>query len=440
MTILRRRIISLLGVAALLLAGLVAVGLAGRFSTGSPPAAAAPSPARISRTDLAITRLQERIRLQPNHQRAYAELGDLYLQKARETADPTFYTRAEAALHRALDLRADDLQALAGLGQLALARHQFEEALTWGERARVADPYSTLPLAVTGDALVELGRYDEAFDDFREMDALRPDLSSFARLSYMRELQGDRPGAVEAMRRAVAAGGPYVENTAWARVQVGNLLFRMGEVDGAEREYRRTLFELPGFVPAQAGLARVAAARGDYATATRHLESSVVVMPLPENVILLGDLYERAGKPEEAERQYALVGAIQQLFRANGVDTDLEIALFNLDHDRELPEALDRARRAATTRPTIYANDAYAWALYKSGHYEEAMAASQQALRLGTRDGLLWFHAGMIAHRLGDRAAARDYLGRALDLNPHFSFRHGPEARRLLAELGGPAR
>src|SRR5207248_8124155 len=138
--------------------------------------------------------------------------GDAYLQKARESGDPTYYTKAEAVLNRSLSLVPDDFQSLALLSTLALSRHQFGEGLVWGARARALNPYSTVALAVIGDALVELGRYDEAFAAFRLMDELHPDLSSFARLSYMRELQGDLPDAIDLMQRAVTAGGPFPEN------------------------------------------------------------------------------------------------------------------------------------------------------------------------------------------------------------------------------------
>jgi hypothetical protein len=59
------------------------------------------------------------------------------------------------------------------------------------------DDFNANAHGVMGDALVELGRYDEAFVQIQRMVDLRPDLSSYARVSYARELQGDVVGAAE---------------------------------------------------------------------------------------------------------------------------------------------------------------------------------------------------------------------------------------------------
>ena len=92
-----------------------------------------------------------------------------------------------------------------------------------------------------------------------------------------------------------------------------------------------------------------------------------------------------------------------------------------------------QARAALAARPSIYAHDALAWALYRAGEYEEAWREIDLALRLGTRDAMLHFHAGMIARARGDEPAAREHLGAALRINPFFSVRYAPEARAALA-------
>ena len=158
-------------------------------------------------------------------------------------------------------------------------------------------------------------------------------------------------------------------------------------------------------------------------------------MPLPEFVIMLGDLYQANNQPKLAQRQYELVGAIEALFKANGADMDMEIALFNADHDKDLTATLERARKAYANRPGIHAADALAWALYKTGRYEEAKACSEEALQLGTKDALKFFHAGMIAYRLGEHAQAQEFLEQALAINPHFSILYLEEAQRTLDSL-----
>jgi len=391
---------------------------------------------RTTSSGTQIPALQTRLRAQPADQRAYTLLGAAYLQQARVTGDPAYYPKAEAVLNKALDLAPDDFDAMIAQGTLALARHQFRDALTWSERARVLNPSRALVYGIAGDAHVELGEYDVAWMAFDQMNATRPDLNSYARISYARELLGDIDGALDAMQHAADAGASDDESTAWTRVQLGHLYFNYkNNLARAESEYRRALNGYPGYLYAIAALARLRAAQHNYASAIELYARVTNVMPLPEFVIALGDIYAANGQRDEAEREYALVRVEEQLYRANGVDMDLEMALFDADHDHDLPDALAHAREQMTRRGSIKAADVLAWTLFKSGDAAGAHAAMQQALRLGAQDALMFFHAGMIANRLGDAASARDYLSRALVLNPAFSLLHADEARKTLSTL-----
>jgi tetratricopeptide (TPR) repeat protein len=390
-----------------------------------------------SSTDNRVETLQARLKDNPDDQRAYVLLGAAYLQKVREIGDPTYYVKTEEALTRALDLQPDDFAAMTQMGALALARHQFREAIDWGEKARAISPGSALIYGVIGDAQIELGQYDAALDTLQTMVDLRPDLSSYSRASYMRELHGDVAGAIEAMQRAVQAGGPNTENTNWTRVQLGHLYFNSGKLADAETQYNQALASYPGYVHAIAGLARVHAARGEYDEAIKLYTDATNRIPLPEYVIALGDVYEAAGRKQEAQQQFDLVRVMERLYTANGVDTDLEMALFEANHSQgqKLDKALTLAHRALERRPTIYAKDVLAWTLYQDGQYASAQVLSRQALQLGTKDALLFFHAGMIALKLGDDTKAREYLERALAINPHFSVLYAEEARTTLEAL-----
>ena len=386
-------------------------------------------------TDGLIEDLQTRLRANATDWQAYSQLGVAYLQKARETGDPTYYQKAEDALDQALALEPEDYTAISAKGGLALARHQFLAALEWGERARQLNPERSYAYGIIADAQVELGRYPEAVQTLQLMVELRPDLSSYSRISYLRELHGDTAGALDMMRQGVEGGAPNTENTAWTRTQLANLYFNLGNLKEAEHEYQQTLELRPGYLYALAGLARVRAAQGRTEEAITLLTQVNQAMPLPEFVIALGDIYQGAGQFEAAQRQYELVAVIQQLYEANGVDLDLEMALFNADHGRDLPETVTQARRVFAQRPSIQAADALAWALYQVGEYQEAQSFSQQALQLGTQDALKLFHAGMIAYRLDQEAQAQSYLQRALELNPYFSILYAEEARQTLKEL-----
>jgi tetratricopeptide (TPR) repeat protein len=386
-------------------------------------------------TDKQIEALQDRLRAHPNDWQSYSQLGLAYLQKARETGDPTYYQKTEEALEKALSFQPDDYASISAKGALALARHDFASALEWGEKARQINPSRTYAYGVIADAQIELGRYEEAIETLQTMVDLRPDMSSYSRISYLRELYGVTDGALEMMQLAVDSGTPNSEGTAWVRTQLANLYFNRGDLDHAELEYQRTLQDRPDYVYALAGLGRVHAAQGDMDEAIRSLKQAVSIMPLPEFVITLGDLYQTSGQQESANQQYQLVVAIETLHRANGVDMDMEIALFNADHDQNTEETLALARKAYANRPSIQAADALAWALYKTGNYEEAQNYSAKALHLGTKDSLKLFHAGMIALELGDKEQAREYLEEALAINPHFSILYAEEARRTLETL-----
>jgi len=392
-----------------------------------------------SNTDDVIKTMQARVRMKPSEGRGYIVLGEAYLQKARETGDPTYYTKAEAVLKEGVKLEPLNADGITSQGSLALSRHEFRDALRLGQEAHALNPYSAVALGVVGDAQVELGDYPAAIQTFQAMVDLRPDLSSYARVSYMRELTGDMQGAIEAMQQAATSGGPSPENVAWTGWQLGTLYFNTGELDAAQRQYERALSLVPNYVHAEAGMAMVAAARGDFPTAIARYTTANSVMPVPAYIAALGDVYAALGHPQEAEQQYGLVDAIQKLYQANGVNSDMEIALFDADHRRNMQQAVPLARQAWRERPSVMGADALAWTLYQSGDCQGAAAAQKDALRLGTRLPIMLFHAGMIADCVGDASAAKNYLEATVSMNPHFSTLYEGIAQQTLKRITAPS-
>jgi tetratricopeptide (TPR) repeat protein len=381
--------------------------------------------------------LQDQLRTSADDVEGWAELGFDYVQEARITADPSYYPKAEAALRRSLTLRSEgNYVALAGMGALSAARHDFAGALSWGQRAHAANPDNAQILGILTDAYVELGRYRQGFDTLQRMVDLRPDTSSYARVSYARELQGDSAGAIFNMRLALQSAGTPADR-AWASYYLGELFFNEGHIDQAEQQYRRGRAFDPAFVPNLEGLAKVQAARGDTAAAIADYRTVVQRYPLPQYVIELGDLYTVSRQPTLAARQYGLVHAEQQLFRSAGVNVDIDIALFNADHGTDLAAGLAAARSEWERRKSILVADALAWSLHANGMDREALVYADRSLALGTNSALLNFHRGMIERALGRTGAARADLARALAINPNFSILWSRTAADTLRALGG---
>jgi tetratricopeptide (TPR) repeat protein len=408
--------------------------LGGVFRGGSHAAAAAPpSASPLAQTTAAtVARLQTALGTDPRNADDWSQLGSAYEQRARETGDPSYYAKADGALHRALRLNPRDPAATGALGSLALSRHRFRDALGLGRQALRLAPRLAGSHAIVGDALVELGQYRAAFREFDTLVRLKPGLAAYARVSYGRELLGDNAGAIEAMRMAVDAATAEREPSAWTRWQLGKLYWSTGRVAAAESEYRSALAIFPRYVYALDALAQVEAAKGNLAQALKLEQRAVAEVPLPQFVGTLGDYERLAGRPKAAARQYGLIGVINRLLVANGVRTDLETALFRIDHGIDLHGTLALARLAQRERPSIDGDDVLAWALARNGRCEEALRYSKLALRLGTRDALKYFHRGMIESCLRDHAAARAWFHRALALNPSFSVLWAPVARRAL--------
>jgi tetratricopeptide (TPR) repeat protein len=377
-----------------------------------------------------VARLESAVAADPTNARSFALLGLAYGQRWRETGDASFVTLQAHALRKAERLDPESPLTVEGLGSLALTRHEFGRALQLGRRATRLAPYTAGAYGILGDAQIELGRYGQAFRSFQRMIDLKPSLSSYARVSYARELTGDLDGSIAAMRLALDAAAGDREGYAWTAVQLGKLYWLRGDAGTAAQLYRDALTVFPGYVYALDALAPVEAGRGRLERAIVLERQAVDSIPLPQFVAQLGDLYARAGRPTQARAQYATVRAIQRLLAANGIKSDLETAQFRADHGIEPVRTVALARRARALRPSILGDDTLSWALARAGRCQEALAWSRRALRLGTQDWLLYFHRGEIERCLGDGAEAQGWFRKAVALNPQYSVRWSSQARK----------
>ena len=431
------------GLAATLVVAAVFGLLLGRFvlagrNDRSVPAPAAPIAG--STAEARVARLQAQLRAAPDNAVLLTSLADAYLVRARETADPTYYDKADQAVKRSRALAPDDVRTLTTGAFLDLARHDFGRALEGATRAHQLSPDDPDPLTAVFDAHIELGQYDAAATTIDEMLSRRPALATYARLSYLRELRGDTGGAISAMTQAVEAGAGSPEDRAYVLALLGDLHLGRGDLDAAEAAYVRAERDRPEYGPAEVGRARVAAARGDLQGAADRLAATVNRLPLPATAALLGDVLDAMGRPADAARQYELVRAIESLNRANGVAVDFELARFEADHlhdpGADPATTVAQAQAALAARPTIFAEDALAWALRGAGRPGDALPHATAAVRLGTEHAPLWYHLAVIEADVGRTADARAHLTRAFEIDPHLSVRDLPAAQALATRLG----
>lgn len=375
-----------------------------------------------SSADRFISTLNEQLSENPESSVVLTKLGAAYIQKARESNDPEFYSMAEDVLKRAIKNQEDNFLAIAELGSVYLSRHHFKEALELAQKAIELNPYSSYAYGVLVDAQVELGMYDQAIENVQKMVNLRPDLGSYSRVSYIRELKGDMQGAIDAMKLAVKAGSPEAENTVWCRVQLGNLFYNTGDVETSEKIYQFVIKDFPDYIHGYGGMAKIRTFQNNYKEATEFYNKAIGITPLAEYLIGLGDVYFLNGEKEKADEQYQKVKFTITMFKEKGVDTDLELALFNADHNRNLKESYNDAEKSLDNGSlSIKTYHVLAWTSYKLGNYIEAEKNIQQALRLGTKDPLMSYHAGKIYEKLNQNEKAKDYLDFALKINPFYS-------------------
>ncbi|MDQ6856927.1 MAG: hypothetical protein M3Z57_07635 [Candidatus Dormibacteraeota bacterium] len=424
------------------LIGLAAVGiLQSRAPTSvvSAPSAAPPSVAATAADALqvAIGKAQTTLRSEPQNWSVWAELGSAYVQEARITADPSYYPRAEGALQRSLHLRpSNNPGAYVGMAALTSARHEFTASLDWGMRAKAVAPDTAAVYGVIDDALTQLGRYPEARVAAQRMLDLAPSIASLSRGSYDLEEHGDVAGATMAMQRALDdALAPA--DIAFCRYYLGELAFNSGQLGEAMHQYTLSRQADASYFPAIEGLAKVNAANGRVDEALRDYNDLLSRVPLPQYVNELLDYDQSLGRTRDAEAQRKLFDTEAQLFVANGVDVDLETAIIDADHG-DPSVAVQHAQLEWNRRHSVLVADALGWALHSAGRDTEALAYANQALTLGWRNALMYFHRGIIEKALGMTSGARSDLATTAAINPYFSPLWAGVARQALSSLGGP--
>jgi len=416
---------------------LVAAGLAGQAlaPAQSPDAETAAVVRHALTTDQEVAKAEAATKEKPGDA-AWTRLGDAFMQKGRETADVTYYGHAEAAYRKALASNPKSIGAMIGMAWVNGGRHEFEQSIVWAKKALATDPERQDAYGLMGDAAVEMGDYDGAFQQYQKMIDLRPDTSSYSRAGHLLFLTGDLRKATLLMTKAIGTGGPYAENTAWCRAQWALMQFSVGSYISAEQMLTEGLAATPNNYQLLAAMGKVKAALKDYDAAIDYYKKAEAIVPQHEVVVALGDLYTLQGKTKEAAQQYALVDVIHQLNRANGVIGDMQMAQFFADHDRNLDEAVRMEEAEYATRPNVYVADTLAWCYYKTGRIEDAKKMIGKALSQGTPEAIFRYHQGAILAKAGQFPQAKTALYQALSISPNFHPLAAIAAQQMVQDLG----
>jgi len=402
----------------------------------------------LNDTDALIRNAQDHLRRGAATSSAYERLGALYQQKGRETADAAWFELAEKALRQAVSLASDDFARAGPFVQLAavyMSEHRFADALANAHDAIATGAGDADAFAIEGDALTDLGRYDDALVAYEtlkrvtsESSPMRADYIADSRLSYLKMISGDMPGALDLIKQSVTAAVQLnvpPENLAWLYYELGERCFQSGDLACADAAYSSGLAVDPRHFRCLAGLAKVRAAQRRPDDSIRLYQRSIDVVPMPQYIAELGDVMRAAGQMDRARQEDDLVEYIGKISEINRVLNNRELAMFYADRGIKLDEALRLAKAEFELRSDIYTWDALAWVLYKRGEYPEAKDAIGKALRLHTIDPMLFFHAGMISRALNENETATQYLGKALTINPQFHVAYAGEAMHALDRL-----
>jgi tetratricopeptide (TPR) repeat protein len=383
--------------------------------------------------------LEARVRRDPGDADVYSNLADLYLQRLRETGALEDLGLALRAAHKSLAI-VPAVRNTDGLTSLALAEfasHDFGAARDHARQLAQLDGTDT-PYAILGDALAELGEYRQAEQAYKQMQRRSGggQENVATRMARLAQLQGDNVGAerdfLDALVLELGRSRPSRERIAWFHWQIGDTAFFAGDKQTAQSNYEDALAAYPDYFRALASLGRLWAARGDLHEAIRDYEAAIRILPDPTFAAELGDIYMLSGRHKEAETQYGLVELIGHLGKLNGVMYNRQVAMYYADHDMNKQQAYLDAKGEYAIRRDILGADALAWTALKGGKIREAQRAMKAALRLGTQDPRLFYHAGMIARAAGQHERARAYLQRALALNAEFDPLQAITARDVL--------
>ena len=397
------------------------VTMVATFAAAQNTTSAAMTMTDLSPAAQSIVEANKTIADKPGQAAGYNLLATALVRRAQETSDVTFYTQAEDAVRKSLELSPNNFDAEKIQVSILLGEHEYPAALQTAQALNKKVPDDVMVYGLLTDANVELGNYNDAVIAAQWMLNLRPgNLPALIRAAHLRELTGDTEGAYELMELAYQSTPP-TETAERAQIltQMGHLRLTSGITGAAEKFFQQALAAFPGYPAALANLAQVRIAQNRYEDAVVLLQQRYQGAPYAGNLYDLAKALQLAGRNCEAKKAFADFETKSLLESSKRQNSNLELVLYYVDHAHDPGKALRVAREEYAWRHDVYTLDAYAWALHANGHNTEARKQIEAALAVGIRDAELFRHAAEIASKLGDTPAAENYLKQSIELNPH---------------------
>jgi tetratricopeptide (TPR) repeat protein len=376
-------------------------------------------------TKKAIDGLLAAIEQNPEDYKSMLGLAQAYIQEGRVTGDHGYYDNAALELlDNVLEKQPENFEALCCKATVLLSQHHFAEGLEIANKALPINPNSAFIYGILCDANLELGRYDEAVKMADKMVSVRPDIRSYSRVSYLREIYGDMPGAKSAIKLAVSSGYPGLEQTEWTRCILAHLYENTGDLDSAEAEYNIALQERPQYAFAIAGLGRIAKDRGNYKEAITYFEKAKSMIVEYSFSDELTDLYrlnnEKSKADKNAEEVISMLGPNTDVegTTGHGHYADRELAYAYLKTN-DVDDALAHAETEYKRRPdNIDVCETLGWVQYKKGNYKEANMLINKALKTNSKNPVLLCRAGLIKVKAGETEKGKLLIKQGVETNP----------------------
>ncbi|GLR15456.1 tetratricopeptide repeat protein [Portibacter lacus] len=292
----------------------------------------------------------------PDDAQSKIQMAQLYIGEARVTGEHGhYYPAALSVLNSALDQKdiSNDMKflALTTKAGVQLSLHEFADALATGNEAALMNPSNAQIHGVLVDANVELGNYDKAIKLVDKMMMIKPDIRSYSRVSYLREIYGDVDGSIEAMILAVKSGYPGLEETAWAMLTLGNIYEQYGKLDMAMSVYEQILEMRPNYPFAVGAIGDIQASQGLYTEAEATYKKAINIIPEVGFYVSLANLYKTQKREDEMKDLIAEIMVMLKDDTDSGHNMNLEYASLYHEILEDQEKALEFAMIEYEKRP-----------------------------------------------------------------------------------------